>query len=289
MSQRGQDVPSDRGLLAYSSNKYSQNGEDGIIARLFSIIGSGQRRCCEYGAWDGVYLSNTRALIEKDWSAVLIECDDARFKRLKDNIQQFPKVIAMNTCVDTTANRLSAILGKAGFPPELDFLSIDVDGLDYDLFLSLDDIRPRLICVEVNAGHDPDSTAIIPRQVAANNVGQPLSAFVCAADVAGYRLICYTGNAFFVRKDEGREREFPTLTPQQAYRGFLRAMPPSERRWLHLVNSGLVSPYYNFQNSLLTSGAFKLSRLEIARARMWHLVVKGRHWMLGPVRAWRRV
>ena len=291
MPQRYDDqgVSPNRGLLAYASNMYSQNGEDGIIARVFSVIGPGQKRCCEYGAWDGVHLSNTRALIEKNWSGALIECDDARFKRLKDNAQQFPKVVAINACVDTTANRLSALLKNAGFQRELDFLSIDVDGLDYDLFLSLDDIRPRLICVEVNAGHDPDSTAIIPRQVAANNVGQPLSVFVSAADKAGYRLICYTDNAFFLRKDEGRERQLPTLTPQQAYSEFLRAMPPSERRWLHLVNLGLVSPYYSFQNSLLASSAFKLSHLDIVRARMWHLVMKGRHCLGEPIRAWRRV
>lgn len=213
-------------LLAHASNTFSQNGEDGIIARSFSIIGPGQRRCCEYGAWDGIHLSNTRALIEKGWSGALIESDEARFNRLMDNTRLFPGVAAIRARVDTTDNRLSAILKKAGVPPGLDFLSIDVDGLDYDLFLALDDIRPRLICVEVNAGHDPASLAIIPQQVAANNVGQPLSAFVSAADKTGYRLICYTGNAFFLRQDEGKERQLPTLTPERAYSEFLRAMPP---------------------------------------------------------------
>jgi hypothetical protein len=170
----------------------------------------------------------------------------------------------------------------------LDFLSIDVDGLDYELFLPPDDIRPRLILVEVNGGHDPNSAAIIPRQVAANNVGQPLKAFASAADKAGYRLICYTGNAFFLRKDEGRERELPTLTPQHAYSDLVRHMPPSDRRWLYLVNLGLVPPYYSFQNSLLTSSAFNMSNLEIARAHISCLVFKGRRCLSGFFRTRRR-
>lgn len=275
-------------LLGFASDMYSQNGEDGIVARVFSIIGPGQRRCCEYGAWDGMHLSNTRALIENGWSGALIECDEARFNRLRRNARLFPTVAAIKARVDAADNRLSVLLKRCGVPLELDFLSIDVDGLDYDLLLALDDIRPRLICVEVNAGHHPASFAIIPRQVAANNVGQPLSAFVSAADKLGYRLICYTGNAFFLRQDEGRGPELPTLTPQDAYTGFLRAMPPSERRWLHLVNLGLVSPYYSFQNSLLTSSAYKLSRLGIARARMRYLAMKGRRSVAGIVGA-RRV
>jgi len=271
--RRSHDVRSGRGLLAYASDTYSQCGEDGIIERVFSIIGSGQKRCCEFGAWDGMHLSNTRALIEKGWSAALIECEEIRFRRLKENTQQFPKVVAINARVDATANRLSAILKGFGAPPELDFLSIDVDGLDYELFLSLDSIRPRLICVEVNAGHHPESAAAIPRHVAANNVGQPLRAFVSAGDSAGYRLICYTSNAFFLRKDEGKESELPTLSPQQAYSDFLEHTPRSARRWLYLVNLGLAPPHYSFQNQLLTPKGLGLSNMQVARARMQRLMM----------------
>jgi hypothetical protein len=282
------DTSAHLGLLDYAADTYSQNGEDGIIARVFSVIGQGEQRCCEFGAWDGEHLSNTRALIECGWSGALIECDEARFNRLKENTRQFPKVVAISACVDTLTNRLSTLLKKAGFPPKLDFLSVDVDGLDYELFLSADDIKPRLILVEVNAGHDPNSTAIVPQEVAVNNVGQPLGAFVSAADKAGYRLICYTGNALFLRKEEGKERELPTLTPQQAYGDFVRHMPLSERRWLYLVNLGLVPPYFSFQNSLLKSGAFRMSKMQIARAHVTLFVFKGRRFMSQFVRIWRR-
>jgi hypothetical protein len=284
-----QDASLSRGPLSYAANKYSQNGEDGIIARVFAVIGPGRKVCCEYGAWDGIHLSNTRALVEDGWRAALIERDERRFEQLKVNTTEFPGVVAINARIDSEANRLSEVLARAGFPRDLDLLSIDVDGLDYDLFLALDDIRPRVVCVEVNAGHSPNCTETVPPNVAAQNVGQPLSLFASAANQMGYRLICYTGNALFLSKDEGREREFPTLTPEQAYTDFLKAMPPSERRWLYLVNRGLVSPHYCFQNSVLTSSAFELPLIEIARARAWYLVVTCRHLALKPLRAPLRV
>ena len=43
-----------RDLLDYKSDLYSQNGEDGIIAAIFDMIGTTTKTCCEFGAWDEV-------------------------------------------------------------------------------------------------------------------------------------------------------------------------------------------------------------------------------------------
>lgn len=51
-------------------NSYSQNGEDQIIREIF---GDQVGTLLDIGAWDPVSLSNSRALIEAGWSAVLIE------------------------------------------------------------------------------------------------------------------------------------------------------------------------------------------------------------------------
>jgi hypothetical protein len=49
-----------RDLLDFNRNLFSQNGEDGVIERILNIVGQGGRTCCEFGASDGVHLSNTR-------------------------------------------------------------------------------------------------------------------------------------------------------------------------------------------------------------------------------------
>ncbi|MBT5399271.1 hypothetical protein HOL24_01865 [bacterium] len=47
-------------LLKYASNFRSQNGEDGIIEKVFKIIGEPENKYfVEFGAWDGEFLSNT--------------------------------------------------------------------------------------------------------------------------------------------------------------------------------------------------------------------------------------
>ena len=55
----------------------SQGGEDGILEEIFRRIPvsanqtAKRRWCVEFGAWDGVHLSNTRQLLKsKEWGAV---------------------------------------------------------------------------------------------------------------------------------------------------------------------------------------------------------------------------
>ena len=53
------------GLIKYASNNTSQNGEDGVIKRLFELLPCSKKRryCVDVGAWDGVHLSNTYSLL----------------------------------------------------------------------------------------------------------------------------------------------------------------------------------------------------------------------------------
>jgi hypothetical protein len=190
---RGRDL----GLLSKAANLFSQNGEDGIIEAIFSIVGVTNQLCCEFGAWDGVHLSNTRRLLLNGWRGVLIEPVPERFARLKRTYRDLGRVICVNGAVNDAESTIGAVLDAVGVRDELDFLSIDIDGEDYYMLRNMN-IRPGLVCIEVNAGHNVDGSGLVPRSVAARNIGQPLWAFVELALQLGYRLICYTGNAFFL-------------------------------------------------------------------------------------------
>jgi hypothetical protein len=55
-------------LNKFGKNKYSQNGEDGIIEIILSklnIYNFDKCLCVEFGAWDGKLYSNTFNLVEK--------------------------------------------------------------------------------------------------------------------------------------------------------------------------------------------------------------------------------
>src|SRR5215217_7907134 len=60
-------------LLDHRANVTSQIGQDGILAKIFEVIGPGARYCVEFGAWDGRWLPNTYSLIaDRGWRGLLI-------------------------------------------------------------------------------------------------------------------------------------------------------------------------------------------------------------------------
>ena len=244
-------------LLDYKSNVYSQNGEDGVIAVILERIGIKMGWCCELGAWDGIHLSNCRHLIEQGWFALMIEGNPVRFENLVSNYAKNPSVTCLNRYIDTEKNSLSTIFDANGIR-HLDFLSIDVDGLDYEIFEALD-FRPKVICIEVNAAHNPGSEARISRDIAKNNIGQSLQTFVEIGEKKGYSLVCYTGNAFFVRDDLIEMSSLPVLTGKCAYRNFLNSIDVTSKEWLFLVNLGIINPYRRFRNPYLRYTALGIS------------------------------
>ena len=54
-------------LLDHAHDVHSQFGEDGVLAELLRRLGIERGWCCEFGAYDGVHLSNTRLLLEQGW------------------------------------------------------------------------------------------------------------------------------------------------------------------------------------------------------------------------------
>ena len=141
-----------RFLQEYRSNVTTQRGEDGIINAIFNIIGTENKYCIEFGAWDGKLYSNTWNLINNfDWEALLIEANKQKFGELEKQYENNRKVAALNCLVNTEGKfSLDSILKIAEAPSEPDFLSIDVDGLDWYMWESLLFFSPRLIVVEFN-------------------------------------------------------------------------------------------------------------------------------------------
>jgi hypothetical protein len=250
------------------SDRFSQNGEDGIIAALFDRLGTGMRRCCEFGAWDGVHLSNCRSLVLQGWECLFIEGDATRYNDLVRNYQGNERVHAVCAFVDHAGNSVEKLMRPFWQDDHLDFLSIDIDGLDYEI-LRGSSLRPRVICIEVNAGHSPFADAELPRTVARDNVGQPLQLFVSEARRLGYQLVGYTANAFFVRNDEMARMGWSEVSPAAAYEKFLSDLPVGGKEWLYLVNLGLAPPHHRFGNPYLSS-----KRLGIGRARAAFLVAR---------------
>lgn len=189
-------------LLSFRKDIASQDGEDGIIEKIFSLIQTNNKFCVEFGAWDGKYFSNTWNLMTHyEWDGVLIEGNSLKFRELVNNFSGNNNVTCLNRFVEFDGpNSLNAILNEMAAPKDLDFISIDVDGIDYFIWESLTEYRPRVLVIEFNPSI-PNDVAFVQAKSTAINQGCSLLALILLAKNKGYELICCTGwNAFFVEK-----------------------------------------------------------------------------------------
>ncbi len=190
-------------LLSFHKNVASQDGEDGILEEIFSILGPNNKYCVEFGAWDGKHFSNTWNLMNnKQWHGLLIEGNADRFQELSTLYATNERVTTLNRFVEFDGpNSLDAILDEVSAPHDLDLLSIDIDGLDYFIWESLLHHRPRVLVVEFNPSI-PNDIAFVQAKSHTINQGCSLRALILLGKTKGYELICCTGwNAFFVEKE----------------------------------------------------------------------------------------
>lgn len=192
-----------KNLKDYKNNVYSQHGEDGIIEEILKRLSQNNDfQYCEFGAWDGIHLSNTCALIKKnDCKALLIEPNKKKYNELCKN---FPsnKIIKLNNFVEVEGkNSLDNLLKENEFNINFDFLSIDVDSIDYYIFESLKIYKPKLICVEFNPTI-PNEVHFVQKNDGSINQGSSAKALIELANKKKYFVVCATEtNLFFVHED----------------------------------------------------------------------------------------
>lgn len=186
-------------LYAYSSDVYSDNGEDGINKVILDHLGITEGVVLEIGAWDGFLSSNCANLWSKNnkFNAVLIESTNRLNKNLEkqyDNIACFVELVSLD-------NSLEDIITKSKFEVTNDnfvLASIDVDGDDINVTKSLGKYKPIILIVEPNGN-------VIEKY---NPNGATVKELVDFGDDLGYEFIGmsgypgkHSGNVYFIRKD----------------------------------------------------------------------------------------
>ena len=189
-------------LKNFKDNIYSQHGEDGIIKEiLYRLKEFTDNQFCEFGAWDGIHLSNVYALIKnKNHKALLIEPDKKKFIDLCKNNPN-PEIIKLNTYVGLNdKNKLDTLLASNNFNINFDFLSIDVDSIDYYIFKSLAIYKPKLICIEYNPTI-PNDVDFVQKDHYSSH-GASALALIKLAKTKNYFPVCSTtSNLFFIHED----------------------------------------------------------------------------------------
>ena len=184
----------------YRANKYSQNGEDGVLFELIkNRLKLEQVNFVEVGAWDGVHLSNTRQF-HGQGEGLLIECDASRYEALTTNTALCsPRIRAVHARVEASGkNSLDALIRNSGIPEDITLLSIDLDGPDYLIWDGLKSYRPAIVVIEIDSQPRPG----VYMKFGENNMRYTSFSTMLALGITkGYTLICHTGNMIFLRND----------------------------------------------------------------------------------------
>jgi hypothetical protein len=201
--------PADRGriqaesLLRFCKNIYSQRGDDGIIAEIYRRLSIARGFFVEFGGWDGIFLANSRALFETGWDGAFIEADPTKFEELKRNYAGQDRIICINEYVGfpgSPGKLIDEIATEYFADREIDFMTIDIDGLDYRVVETMV-LRPKVICIEGGFAWNPLFTRRVPDEVASKNLQQPLSVMVDIGRAAGYVPVCFNQNLYVVQAE----------------------------------------------------------------------------------------
>ena len=217
----GTDIAQPYALDAQRFRLRSQNEEDGITLALLKSAGITNRRFVEIGS--GSSGGNSAILaFEFGWTGLMVEASKGKAETLR-------RAIAFNQDVTVVQKRVTpdtfnGLLERYGCAGEVDFMSIDIDSVDYWLLDVLRVCSPRVLVIEYNAlfGRERALTLPatgLPAKAPKGYFGASLTALARKAGEKGYRLVYCDErgvNAFFLR--EGVAPAIAGLPPAVAFR-----------------------------------------------------------------------
>ena len=188
----------------YEKSVFSQNGEDGVIKYIFKNIGFSNKVFVEFGFH--INQNNSKNLIkEQNFKGLFIDSNIPNFYKNKtiDGIHYHESWI--------TRKNINNIIGKY-YKGNIDFLSIDVDGVDLYLLDEITIVNPRVVCIEYCASIGKDLSVTVKYNDNFDRHKEHPSGFYCNASLKaninvmkkkGYKFVgsVFGLNAFFVRND----------------------------------------------------------------------------------------
>jgi len=210
---------------------FSQNGEDGILLYLFSLLGTTNKKIVDIGCGNGIVSNGANLIINHGWTALLLDGNENNIRLGREFYSKCPDTAVWPpTFVQAwiTKDNINSLISTYSFEGEIDLLSIDIDGIDYWIWQAIDCIKPRVVVLEYMDVWGPDISVTVPYKE--DFVGKydefglyygsaSLAAFVKLGKEKGYRLVgCqrYGFNAFFVRVGIG-EDIFPEISAGECF------------------------------------------------------------------------
>lgn len=191
---------------------FSQWGEDGIIQWLVQNVSIKRKIFIEFGVQNYTE-SNTRFLLmNNNWAGLIIDGDTDNINYVKhDDIYWRYNLKAVANFI--TAENINDIFRDNGIEGEIGLLSVDIDGVDYWVWKSIDSVNPAIVICEYNHRFGKDKAVTVPYKsdfvryqahYSGIYYGASIQAFAHLAEKKGYSPVAGNmngNNVFFVRND----------------------------------------------------------------------------------------
>jgi hypothetical protein len=189
-------------LNTFEHSLYSQNGEDGILTKIFQLIPPNSKYCVDIGAGDGITNSNTYLLRLQGWDCLLL-----------DRAYEIPAYNLYKEFV--TAKNINQFFDKYLVPFQFDLLSIDIDYNDFYIWNALDaKYMPVVVVINYNATLGLSEDAVVKYHPfycgdGTDYFSASITAFANLGRSKGYSLVYADvsgNNLFFIRNDILQEK-----------------------------------------------------------------------------------
>lgn len=187
-------------LNQFKENVFSQYGEDGIVKEILKRLKISSGTCVEFGAWDGVLLSNTALLwIKGGWRGVLIEAGKEKFETLEKIAEGYNCTPLNDFVTPVGPSSLESILKRENVSlGDVKVLSVDIDGNEYHILKEMSALRPVLIIAEYNPTIPPEMYVVSKEDAFFGSSAKALTELM---EEKEYILVAMTtSNCFFVDK-----------------------------------------------------------------------------------------
>jgi len=136
-------------LKLYENSFYSPNGEDGIFARLFTLLKPQLYFCVDCGANDGISSNLTFLLRSQGWKGLLF-----------DRAYDIPTANLHKESL--TTENINTLFTQYAVPEVFDLLTIDTGYNDFYLWNALDKrYTPSVVCIAYNAYLGPSDDKVV--------------------------------------------------------------------------------------------------------------------------------
>jgi hypothetical protein len=236
-----------KSLARFNRKIYSQLGEDGIVSEIFGRIGRKSNVFVECGVGNGLE-NTTRFLLESGWKGYWFEGNPEDVRAARDIWKDYIADGRLHiTEAFITADNINTLMSDAGVPPEVDYLSIDLDYITPHIWKALT-LKARVACIESNPSLPPNVEMYVPYVAdrlwdGSNWYGGSLKALELIGREKGMALVgCdLTGSdSFFVREAEALGKFIEPFDADTHYEpprnyyphGLHHPSPANPREWI---------------------------------------------------------